>query len=271
MQHFVFQTLKRRSYVLDDEIGPGGSIRRIRQKSNQIAHGIHSDRVGSKSDASLVSSKQKLPLIDDREHTQRIIEGNTYTDFSNPSTSYAIVPSKSNGADVNLGRLKPKSSDSNLVAVPLKSKFMLTPSMLHGQALRSMEDATSSELLLNAQDSYKFDSGAGLLDTHDSTPQDQGKTDENGPVETSSPSDPVKNNSDSAVSFEASLARGRSSDDVEKGLSQPQNKAAFRMSALEVRRLNFYVVFRSLFGILLVKVLHFFFKSRQFVRVSSSC
>ncbi|XP_047975002.1 nuclear pore complex protein NUP1-like isoform X2 [Salvia hispanica] len=225
-------TLKRRSFVLDDEIGPGGSIRRIRQKSNQIAHGIHSDRVGSKSDASPVSSKQKLPLIDDRGHTQRIIEGNTYTDFSNPSTSYAIVPSKSNGADVNLGRLKPKSSDSNLVAVPLKSKFMLTPSMLSGQALRSMEDATSSELLLNAQDNYKFDSGAGLLDTHDSTPQDQVKTAENGPVETSSPSDPV-NNSDSAVSFEASLARGRSSDDVENGLSKPQNKAAFRMSALE--------------------------------------
>ncbi|XP_042013524.1 nuclear pore complex protein NUP1-like isoform X2 [Salvia splendens] len=228
-------TLKRRSFVLDDEIGPGGSIRRIRQKSNQIAHGIHSDRVGSKSDASLVSSKQKLPLIDDREHAQRIIEGNTYTGFSNPSTSYAIVPSKSNGADVAIGRLKPKSSDSNLVAVPLKSKFMLTPSMLHGQALRSMEDATSSKLLLNAQDSYKFDSSAGLLDTRDSTPQDQGKTDENGPVETSSPSEthyPV-NNSGSAVSFEASLARGRSSDDVENCLSQPQNKAAFRMSALE--------------------------------------
>ncbi|XP_042017096.1 nuclear pore complex protein NUP1-like [Salvia splendens] len=228
-------TLKRRSFVLDDEIGPGGSIRRIRQKSNQIAHGIHSDRIGSKSDARLVSSKQKLPLIDDQEHAQKIIEGNTYTDFSNPSTSYAIVPSKSNGADVALGRLKPKSSYSNLVAVPLKSKFMLTPSMLHGQALRSMEDATSSELLLNAQDSYKFDSGAGLLETHDSTPQDQGKTDENGPVETSSPSDTYNtvNNSDSAVSFEASLARGQNSDYVENGLSQPQNKAAFRMSALE--------------------------------------
>ncbi|KAL1542272.1 nuclear pore complex protein NUP1-like [Salvia divinorum] len=228
-------TLKRRSFVLDDEIGSGGSIRRIRQKSNRIAHGIHSDRVGSKSDAILVSSKQKLPLIDDREHAQRIIEENTDTDFSNPSTSYAIVTSKSNGADVAHGRLKPKSSDSNMVAVPLKSKFMLMPSMLHGQALRSMEDATSSELLLNAQDNHKFESGAGLLDTHDSMPQNQGKIDENGPVETSSPSDtyyPV-NNIDSAVSFEASLVRGQSSDDIENALSQPQNKAAFRMSALE--------------------------------------
>ncbi|XP_057789258.1 nuclear pore complex protein NUP1-like [Salvia miltiorrhiza] len=219
------KTLKRRSFVLDDELGSVGPIRRIRQKSNLIAHGVpHTDRVGSKSDAKLVSSKQKLPLIDVDENTN----------VSNPSTSYAILPFKSNGSEVAVGRVKGKSSEANVVSARQKSTFKLTPSMLHGQALRSLEDATSSELLLNVQDDHKIESSAGLLNTHVSTPQDQGKVEENGPVETS-PSQtyyPVNNN-DSAVSFEASLVRGRTSNDVDNGLSQPQNKAAFRMSALE--------------------------------------
>lgn len=247
----MFQKLKRRSFVLDDEIGSAGSIRRIRQKSNLIiARTVsHTDSVGSKSGANLVSS-----LMDDPERVQRIVDKNT--NVSNPSTSYAIVPSKSNGVEVAVGKLKHKSSESNVVSVRQKSTFQLMPSMLHGQALRSMEDATSSELLMNVQDDHKFESSSRLLDAHDSAPQDQGKDEENGPVETSSPSDTYYpgNNSDSAVSFEDSLVIGRASDDVDNGLSQPHNKAAFRMSALEVRRSNFicvdnYAVFRSLFGI----------------------
>lgn len=235
-------TLKRRSFVLDDQGGSVGPIRRIRQKSNLIVPGVpHTDRMGRNSDAILVSSKQKLPLIGDPTHVRRT-EGST--DISTLSTSYAIVPYEYNDVEVavtrlgNLERTASKDkSESKVVAVRQKSPFKLTSSMLQGQALRSMEDATYSELLMNVQDDHMFDINAGLLDARDFPPQEQGKAEENGPAETSALSDtyyPVINK-DSAVSYEHSLVRDGTSDRVESasGLSQPQNRAAFRMSALE--------------------------------------
>lgn len=249
-KYFEFQTLKRRSFVLDDEVGSVGSIRRIRQKSNIIASGFrNTDRVGSDSDVSQVSLKQKLLMNGNSKHVQRTVEENA--DFNIPSTSYALVPLKSNGVE-GAGRrsgnlekrpLKDRSSESNMVAVRQKSTFQLTPSMLRGQALRSMEEASTSELLHSVQDDHNIEASAGFMDADDHTSQDQGKVEEDGPVENAFPSDthnPI-NNSDSAVSFEADIVRGRTSDDLEVGLSEPQNKAAFRMSALEVRRLKIYM------------------------------
>lgn len=277
MHLFVFQTLKRRSFVLDDQVGSVGPIRRIRQKSNLIALGVpHTDRVGSNSDAILVSLKQKLPLIGDPRHVQR-------TDISTPSTSYAIVPYEYNDVEVhvtrsgNLDRVSLKDkSESKVVAVRQKSPFKLTSSMLRGQALRSMEDATYSELLMNVQDDHMFENNDGLLDACDFPPQEQGKAEENGPAETSALSDtyyPVINK-DSAVPYEASLVRDGTSDRVESGLSQLQNKAAFRMSALEVRTLNFlgcrklcYIQVTIWYNLKCFMLL----KSKQFFALSRPC
>lgn len=236
---------------MDGEFGSVGPIRRIRQKSDLVASGFrNTDKVGSTSDAIQVFSKHNLSLNGDSKLVQRTIEENS--DFSIPSTSYAIVPLKSNGVEGDARRfgnlakrpLKTRLAESNMVALQQKSAFQLTPSMLRGQALRSIEEASTSELLHNVQDDHNFESSAGFMDADDHTPQDQVKVEEDGSVETSSPSDtyyPIITN-DSVVSFEVDIVRGRTSDDVEVGLSEPQNKAAFRMSALEVRRLNIYMV-----------------------------
>lgn len=235
---------------MDDEVGSVGSIRRIRQKSSVVASGFrNADRVGSDSDARQASSKQKLLMNGNSKHVERTAEEST--DFNIPSTSYALVPLKSNGVEGadrrswNLEKrpLKDRSSESNMVAVRQKSKFQLTPSMLRGQALRSMEDASNSELLLSVQDDQNFETSAGFMDADDHTSQDQEKVEEEAPVEASSPSDthfPI-NNSGSAVSFGADIVRGRTSDVVEVGFSELQNKAAFRMSALEVRIFKIYM------------------------------
>ncbi|KAI3470665.1 hypothetical protein Pfo_027328 [Paulownia fortunei] len=230
-------TLKRRSSVLDDEVGSVGPIRRIRQKSNLIALRIPhtADGAGIDSDAMLVSSEQKLPLIGEPKYVSKTVGENA--DNGVLSTSYAHVPSKSSEVATrilqHLEKLTPKEklSKSKLVAVREKSPFKLTPTMLRGQALRNMEDVDSSKLLLDVQDDHT------LPDARDSTSQEEGKLEENGPQESFVPSDtgyPVMNN-DSAVSSKASwLSSGTSNSVVKKGVSQPpQKKRAFRMSAQE--------------------------------------
>lgn len=238
--YFAFQTLKRRSYVLDDDIGSGGPIRRIRQKSNLLLSGIpRSNGVELASDTMVISSKQKLPLIGDSEHVPRTAEkinGNSI-----PSTSYAQVSSEPREVAARTFKhpqkltAKEESSKTKLVNVHGKT-FKLTPSMLRGQALRSMEDVSSAELMLSVQDDHMFESrsDATSSDAHDS--QEQGKIEENGLVESRVSSDYPVINSDPVVLLKAScVGNGASDSVVQNGVSQPQYKRAFRMSALEVR------------------------------------
>ncbi|KAL8533319.1 hypothetical protein ACS0TY_009637 [Phlomoides rotata] len=235
-----FKTLKRRSYVLDDDIGSVGPIRRIRQKSNLLLSGSpHTNGVGIASDAMILSSKQKLPLIGDPEHGPRTVEeinGNSI-----PSTSYAQVSSEPREVAAKTfkhpEKLTSKEESSKTKLVKLHGKnFKLTSSMLRGQALRSMEDVSSAELMLSVQDDQKFESrsDATSSDAHES--QEQGKVEENGPVESRVSSDMhyPEINSDPVVSLKASWVRNGASDSVvQNGASQPQYKRAFRMSALE--------------------------------------
>ncbi|KAK4431214.1 Nuclear pore complex protein [Sesamum alatum] len=189
-------TLKRRSSALDDEIGSVGPIRRIRQKSNLLAPGV---AAGS-------HAKQKLQLIGETKHKFSKAVGENENE-SVPSTSYAHIPSKSNEVAVrilqHLEKLTPKekSSETKLVALREKSPLKLAPSVLSGQALRSMEDVDSSKLLL---DDHK------LLDKPNSTLPD-------------------------ALSLKSSRPSTETTDPVVKiGSSQPPQKMrAFRMSAQE--------------------------------------
>ncbi|KAL0303642.1 UNVERIFIED_CONTAM: Nuclear pore complex protein [Sesamum radiatum] len=218
-------TLKRRSSALDDEIGSVGPIRRIRQKSNLLAPGT---AAGS-------HAKQKLQLIGETKHKfSKAVKENE--NESVPSTSYAHVPSKSNEVAVrilqHLEKLTPKekSSETKLVAVREKSPLKLAPSVLSGQALRSMEDVDSSKLRLDVLDDHKLldRPNSTLLDARDTISPKQGKVEDNGPKES------VMNN-DSAVSLKSSGPSTETADPVVKsGASQPPQKMrAFRMSAQE--------------------------------------
>ncbi|KAL0401461.1 UNVERIFIED_CONTAM: Nuclear pore complex protein [Sesamum latifolium] len=218
-------TLKRRSSALDDEIGSVGPIRRIRQKSNLLAPGT---AAGS-------HAKQKLQLIGETKHKfSKAVKENE--NESVPSTSYAHVPSKSSEVAVrilqHLEKLTPKekSSETKLIAVREKSPLTLAPSVLSGQALRSMEDVDSSKLRLDVLDDHKLldRPNSTLLDARDTISPKQGKVEDNGPKGS------VMNN-DSAVSLTSSGPSTGTADPVVKnGASQPPQKMrAFRMSAQE--------------------------------------
>ncbi|GFQ07585.1 nuclear pore complex protein nup1 [Phtheirospermum japonicum] len=234
-------SLKRRSTVLDEELGFDGSLRRTRQKSNLLASGIHHTTHGV-----VIGShaKQKLPLVGEASHKLTKDVGENENE-SVPSSSYARVPSKSSEVATkilqHLEKLTPKekSAESKLVAKREKSPLTLTPNMLSGRALRSMDDVNSSKLLLDVQDDHKLGdmSNATLADARDFSMQKQEKVEENGPKEIVAPSykwNSVANN-DSVVSLKSSSCGTIATDsNVKTGASQPpQKKRAFRMSAQE--------------------------------------
>lgn len=241
--HLVFQTLKCRNSVLDDGIGSVSSIRRIRQKLNLMAPRIPNTtaRVGTDTNAVLVSSKQKPSLIGEQKYVSNTVGENADQGFSNTSHTRAPPRSSEVAAKIlqNLEKWTPKkkSSEYRLVDVWEKSPFKLTQSMLHGQALRSMEDVSSSKLLLDFQDDDKLQnrSNATLPHARDSTSQEQVEVEENGFQE----SDTIANN-DSAVALKAS---DTSDSVVTTGVSEPpQKKRAFRMTAQEVNRVCYYIL-----------------------------
>ncbi|KAL7107900.1 hypothetical protein ACP275_06G082400 [Erythranthe tilingii] len=221
-------TLKRRSSVLDEEVGSVGPMRRIRQKPNLLAprihHTAHGVGIGS-------HAKQKLVVENENENVSRI--------------SYAHVPSQSSAVASrileHLEKLTPKEkvSESKIVAVREKSPLKLASTMLSGQTLRSTENVGSSKLQLDVQDDHKLGdkTNGNLVDSRDSSSQKQGKVEENGHREFVVPSgmwNPAMNN-DSSPSLKASRPIIRSTDSVlTNGTSQPpQKKKSFRMTAQE--------------------------------------
>ncbi|KAL7147039.1 hypothetical protein ABFS83_06G081500 [Erythranthe nasuta] len=222
-------TLKRRSSVLDEEVGSVGPMRRIRQKPNLLAprihHTAHGVGIGS-------HAKQKLVVENENENVSR--------------TSYAHVPSQSSAVASRileqLEKLTPKEkvSESKIVAVREKSPLKLASTMFSGQTLRSMENVGSSKLQLDVQDAHNKlgdKTNANVDDSRDSSSRKQGKVEENGHRESAVPSDmwnPAMNN-DSSPSLKASRPIIRSTDSVlTNDTSQPpQKKKSFRMTAQE--------------------------------------
>lgn len=226
------QTLKRRSSALDDEVGTGGPMRRIRQKPNLLAprvqHNAHGMGIGS-------HAKQKIQGIGQPKHN--IVGENENENV--PSTSYGHVPSQSSQVAAKilqqLEKLTPKekSPESKIVALR-ESPSRLTPRMLSGQALKSTENVDSSKLLRDVQDDQKL----GNRVTSDFSSQKQGKVEENDPSFSVFPfetSNPVMN-SEADVSLKASMPSNRSS-----ASQPPQKRRAFRMSFQEVKCYLFHL------------------------------
>ncbi|GAA0163759.1 hypothetical protein LIER_19550 [Lithospermum erythrorhizon] len=143
--------LKRRSSVFDDDIGSIGPIRRIRQKHNLLPH------------AKSVTISGKGLGSDFNRTARRPFMGNANTGgASTSSASYVHVPRESSmmAAKIleQLEKISPKekSLESKLATAREGSNFKLTPHMLHGQALRSMEDLDASKLLQNSHKDTKL-------------------------------------------------------------------------------------------------------------------
>ncbi|KAK9122959.1 hypothetical protein Sjap_012561 [Stephania japonica] len=202
------QVSKRRSSVLDNDIGSIGPIRRIRQKTNLVSPfksaGLATPGTSLLGPATTASADlmlgttssnwNPLPTSETKHNTSshRHMEN---LDSSNPDMRFDSVPSQSNEMArkilQQLDKLVPspreRSSDLKLATTVGKPPTKLTPNMLHGQALRSMEDVDTSKLLYNIQnaDSSNGFSGTHLPGSKDLSPQTQIRVKENGPSKAS--------------------------------------------------------------------------------------
>ncbi|XP_020230837.1 nuclear pore complex protein NUP1 isoform X2 [Cajanus cajan] len=162
--------LKRRSSVLDNDIGSFGPIRRIRHKSNLLSskaltlphsgNPLSIGRNGVDIDAGQQpsSSMQKPNLLGESKHRHMKLSAENVDDTM-PSTSVPPLHSKSSEtASKILQQLdklvspKEKSPETRLPTLADKSPTKLSSSMLQGQALRSMETVDSSKFLDNIRD-----------------------------------------------------------------------------------------------------------------------
>ena len=249
------QALKRRSSVLDNDIGSVGPIRRIRQKPSLLSSRGLSVPVsgsplpiagtgvspGSAQRPSFLT--QKSPLrVESKDHLMKNSTENG--DNSMPGTSFPLVSSKSSEmASKILQQLeklvspKEKSSEFKLASVRDSSPSKLSPSMLRGKALRSLETVESPKLLEN----NKLDSSLDTLlpDAVDITQQKQNKVEENGPLKLVSSSDisvSVVNGVDSKAPNKDTLPSIKFADSVVINSFNypPQKRRPFRMTAQEV-------------------------------------
>ncbi|TYI85823.1 hypothetical protein E1A91_D04G022800v1 [Gossypium mustelinum] len=219
------QVLKRRSSVLDNDIGSVGPIRRIRQKSNLL-------------------SSRNLSLPTSAGPSARIAGNSSAAldtlaengDNSSPGTSVTTVPSKSSQtASKILQQL------DMLVSPREKSPTKLSPSMLRGQALKSIENVDSSKFLENMQDTDKLSgSCTALPGICESMSGKHDKAKENGSTMMVALPDkavPAVNGADSnSLMKDNNMPSVKASDSsvIKSIVPQPQQKSrAFQMSAHE--------------------------------------
>ncbi|KAF8403396.1 hypothetical protein HHK36_011498 [Tetracentron sinense] len=252
------QISKRRSSVLDNDVGSVGPIRRIRQKINLISPSKNLGAVpgsplspsgtGIGSDAAQRSLSSLKPLLLDepRRNTSNMLAENGDNDI--PTTSFAAVPSQSSdmaqkilqGLDKLVPSPKEKSSELKLATAREKSPTKLTLSMLHGQALRSVENVDSSKFLYNSQGNGNLVGldGIRVPGGRDSTSQKQDKVEENGPTKIVVPRDglaPGVNGVGTTILIKDPTPSVKEADSSISNFdaNPPQKKRAFRMSAHE--------------------------------------
>ncbi|TYI31332.1 hypothetical protein ES332_A05G445200v1 [Gossypium tomentosum] len=132
--------LKRRSSVLDNDIGSVGPIRRIRQKSN-----LFSSRNLTLPASAAPLSVHVVGTSSAGLDTLAETGGN-----SSPGISFTTVPSKSSQMASKIFQQL-----EMLVSPGEKSPSMLSPSMLRGQARKNLSNVDSSKFLENLHDSSK--------------------------------------------------------------------------------------------------------------------
>ncbi|ESW17368.1 hypothetical protein PHAVU_007G233800 [Phaseolus vulgaris] len=233
--------LKRRSSVLDNDIGSFGPIRRIRHKSNllssnrlslsHLGNPISIDRSGVGTDAAQQpsSSTQKPNLLGEARHTHSKLSAETVDDTM-PSTSTPPLPSKSSEMATKILQQLDK-----LVSPKEKSPTKLSSSMLRGQALRSIETVDSSKFLDNILDKQLDDT---LKNMSAGAPRLKSKIDEteNGSSKLVAPTDaviPVDANATVPRKQDISILKSGDSSGKKTGYYPPQKKRAFHMSAPE--------------------------------------
>ncbi|XP_022765592.1 nuclear pore complex protein NUP1-like isoform X2 [Durio zibethinus] len=216
--------LKRRSSVLDNDIGSIGPIRRIRQKSNLL----------SSKNLSLPASGGPLSTHVAGTSSAGLDTLAKNGDNSTPGTSFTPVPSKSSEMASKILQQLDK-----LVSPGEKSPTKLSPSMLRGQALKSLENVDSTKFVENKHDSKKLSgSHAALPDIQDYMSHKRDK--ENGSttfVSLFDKSVPAVNCVDSnSLIKDNNVASVKAADStVIKSVVQlpQQNRQAFQMSAHE--------------------------------------
>ena len=243
---FLFlQSVKHRSSVLDNDIGSVGPVRRIRQKSNLLySIGSCSPISGSSSSVArggMVKDAAQQPLSSMQKPAKENV------DDIIPSSSFPSLPSKSSEvASKILHQLdklvspKEKSSELRLPIVNDNSPTKLSPSMLRGQALRSMEMVDSSKLL-DSVHGNKIDGPFGNLSTSAQNQKSNSQRDkiENGPLKLVAPSAgllPLVTAADATKPRNQVLSSAKSGDSfmIKSVSGPPQKKRAFHMSAHEV-------------------------------------
>ncbi|KAK7391556.1 hypothetical protein VNO78_19972 [Psophocarpus tetragonolobus] len=238
--------IKRRSSLLDNDIGSVGPVRRIRQKSNLLySKGSCLPISGSSSfvttsgmvmDAAqqpLLSMQKPIPLDQVKHGHMNLSKENVDV----PSSSFPPLPSKSSEtASKILQQLdklvspKEKKSELRLPIMNDNSPTKLSPSMLRGQALRSMEMVDSSKFL----DHIHGNSSASAQDQKLNSQRDKV---EDGPLKLVAPSDGLL----PLVTTAAPNPRNQLLSSAQLGDSfmiksvtdPPQKKRAFHMSAHE--------------------------------------
>ncbi|KAB2085675.1 hypothetical protein ES319_A05G415100v1 [Gossypium barbadense] len=217
--------LKRRSSVLGNDIGSVGPIRRIRQKSNLL-------------------SSRNLSLPTSAGPSARIAGNSSAAldtlaengDNSSPGSSVTTVPSKSSQTASKI------LQQLDLLVSPMeKSPTKLSPSMLRGQALKSIENVDSSKFLENLQDTDKLSGSCTVLPgICESMSGKHDKARENGSTMTVALPDkvvPAVNGADSnSLMKDNNMPSVKASDSslIKSVVPQPQQKSrAFQMSAHE--------------------------------------
>ena len=220
------QALKRRSSVFDNDIGSIGPVRRIRQKSNLL----------SLKNISLPASTGPLSTHIAGTSSSGIDALAENGDISTPGTSFTPVPSKSREMASKILQQLDK-----LVSPEEKSPTKLSPSMLRGQALKSLENIDSSKFLEIMHDSNKLSgSHAALPDIRYSKSHKRDKVKENGSstsVVLFDKSVPAVNGvgTDSLMKDKNEPIKAADSTVIKSVVKLPQQKRwAFQMSAHEV-------------------------------------
>ncbi|GAB4850482.1 hypothetical protein Ancab_029788 [Ancistrocladus abbreviatus] len=237
--------LKRRSSVLDNDIGSIGPIRRIRQKTNLLS---------SKTLSLPASALSHIAGSDVAETPHSLAQGlrghsisKSRTDGADimiPVISSAHVSSKSieMGQRIlqQLDKMPPKgkSAEKNLGNVTGKSPAEMTPDMIHGLACRSLETVDSFKLLQSVQDNNVADGSLDAMpNTSVSSPKREEKDWDNSQKAFTISSDQVapENSSEAGLLNDASLHTAKATDSAILELPHDplQNRRAFRMSALE--------------------------------------
>lgn len=221
----VPQALKRRSSVLDDDIGSGGVLRRTRQKANLLSQ-------RDKRELGYTASQQQ-----DINGQKLLITNGPEENGLGLGSGYGFVPTKSTQTATKILQQLEKPSPKERLSGSTKSPTKLTLDMLHGQALRSLEKVDSPKLLSYPRETQKTEvqHHVKLHDNRELTSKGKEKVEENGSKKFPIPRNMFTSvNGDLTVQIKDKAPIVTITDSPSKVPAEsPQKKRAFQMSAPE--------------------------------------